>query len=498
MKRGLLSFFVIAILGGIAEAAPWESLPPDHWAYLEIRWLQVQGYLRDLNPSQAPYRRGEIARALQKDPQPNSGVAAERFQLLENEFDPDMSPSTRWQGFAGGRLIIGAEGLYGQTTRSAGYGVTNIGIGNHRLGVFTSQRGDRDLAENPEYSGKKWNNLTGFTESAYAVYTAARWELMLGRDHLAWGPGSDHLLLNDSPRGGDRIAFKVHWNWGQFTGFIGQVSGFTDTSNHQQDRYLSGHRLDIMPWPWLQFGLSETILWSGSPRLGFMNPFLPYYGELVNENSDGNGLLSFDFNAWVIPGTQFFGEILLDDIQLENKKPKDLEPPLWGWLIGGRWAGLEGLWGAELYYQGVTNRTYNAEDPRLRYQNYGLPLGSDLGNDGDLLRAQLSCWPAARIRIDGFGQMRRRGEGRVNAVYDTSYTNYTIQQGYSEPFPTGIVEKTQTLGLSFSVLPNSSFQAQGVFGYDWINNAGNVADLKTEGVWGRITLGMWFERVIRF
>jgi len=31
----------------------------DHWAYGEIRWLQVEGYLKILNPSAGIYRRGE-------------------------------------------------------------------------------------------------------------------------------------------------------------------------------------------------------------------------------------------------------------------------------------------------------------------------------------------------------------------------------------------------------------------------------------------------------
>lgn len=498
MKRGLQLLIIIAVLGGAAWAAPWESLPPDHWAYPEIRWLQVQGYLRDLNPSQIPYRRGEVARALQKGPQPKSGLAAQRFQLLEAEFAPEMSPSRRWKGFAGGRLFAGADGLHDQSTRSAGYGVTDIGVGRDNFGIYTAQRGDRDLAADPLYSGKKWNDLTGFTESAYLAYTAVRWEVMLGRDHQAWGPGPDHLLLNDSPHGWDRIAFKFRWNWGQFTGLIGQVSGFTDSTNHQQNRYLSGHRLEVTPWNWLRLGLSETILWSGSLRLGYMNPFLPYYGELVNENSDGNGLVGFDVNAWLPAGAQAFGEILVDDIQLEHKTSKDLEPPSWGWLIGGRWAGIDGRLGAEVYYEGATNRTYNAEDPRLRYLNYGLALGSDLGNDGDLLRAGASCWPLARLRLEGFGQIRRQGEGRVSAIFDTTYRNYTIQQGYSEPFPSGVVERTKTIGMEFAFLPVPMIQAQGILGYDWINNAGNVADVKDEGAWGRITLGLRLERLVQF
>jgi len=46
-----------------------------------------------------------------------------------------------------------------------------------------------------------------------------------------------------------------------------------------------------------------------------------------------------DLNAYPMKGLQAYGELLLDDIQIERKVPKDLEPTEWGWLIGLRWAG---------------------------------------------------------------------------------------------------------------------------------------------------------------
>ncbi len=496
MKRKLTGLLILALLAAGAVAAPWETVPPDHWAYAEIRWLQVEGYLQDLNPSVIPYRRGEIAAALVASRRPEGRIARARFELLEREFSAEASPPSRWSFFGGGRLTAGIESARGQSGREAGYAVLQYGAGNSWMGVYSSQRGDRDLAENPYYAGKKWNDITGFTEAAYVVLTGKRWEVKLGRDHLAWGPGTDHLILNDGPRGIDQFSFRVRWRWGQFSALVGQLSDEADSTGERSSRFLSGHRLEVLPWPWLRVGLSETLLFTGGVRLGSMNPFLPYYGELVNENSEGNGLLGLDVSVYPAPHWQAYGEILLDDVQLENKTPKDLEPAEWGWLIGGRWAGGDGFLGAGISYQGITNRTYNAAQTRYRYTNYGSLLGSDLGNDGDRLHLEVSCWPAVQLRLQGFFEYQRQGTGEVYASFDSSYLNYTIEQGYSEPFPTGIVERTSTLGLGVWAWGNPHLQFDGTLAYNWIGNAGNISGIKDEGWQGRATLNVRLEHLL--
>lgn len=473
-------------------AAPWETLPPDHWAYEEIRWLQVAGFLRELNPSHKPYTRGEIATALQANSRPVPESAAGRYRLLEAEFAPEMRTLGGWHVFAGARAFAGLEATHGQSSREAGYGVISGGVGNPRLGVYTALRADRDLVENDAYRGKIWNNIAGLTESAYFVIIGneQRWDLKLGRDHRYWGPGDDHLILNQGARGLDQISFRIRWKWGEFTSLVGQVDDFEESTGDRLSRFLSGHRLEFLPWSWLRLGLSETLLFDGGIRLGSMNPLLPYYGELVNESSAGNGFLGLDAVAYPYPGLETFGEFLLDDVQIEKKTSADLEPPEWAWLLGFRWAASNGLLGVGASYSGVTNRTYNALEPQYRYLNYGLPLGSDLGNDADRLRLEISCWPEARLHVKGFWEYARQGEGGVTAPFDTSYMNYTLDEGYTESFPTGIVQKTHTLGFAFSILPHRFLQAEGWIGHEWVENALHIADQRDEGFKGRITLNV--------
>jgi hypothetical protein len=445
-----------------------------------------------LDPSEKPYTRGEIAAGLRRENPPGGDPAKGMFALLEREFLSDRRTDAGWRYFAGGRIFAGMEGYHGSAGREAGYGVLQAGVGNARLGVFTALRADRDLAENPQYTGKIWSDFAGLTQQAY--FTAAgqdqRWTLVLGRDHLWWGPGDDHLLLNVNPRGLDQVRFNARWRWGSFTALIGQINDFEDSTGTRINRFLSGHRLEVRPWEYLRIGLAETLLFTGGVRFGSMNPFLPFYGELVNENSEGNGLISLDFIAYPSAGTEIYGEILLDDIQLERRDSADLEPTEWGWLIGGRWIGMNGLLGVGVCYQGITNRTYNALDPRYRYLNYGFPLGSDLGNDGDLLQCELTVQPDARMRLNAFWRYRRQGEGSVTAPFDTTYLSYTLDEGYGEPFPTGVVEKTHTVGLEVSFLPDPRFRFEGWIGRDWIDNAGHISGEEADGFEGRATVSV--------
>jgi hypothetical protein len=120
-----------------------------------------------------------------------------------------------------------------------------------------------------------------------------------------------------------------------------------------------------------------------------------------------------------------------------------------------------------------------------------------LGNDADRLHLDVSCWPDPRLHLNAFWEYCRSGEGGVTAVFDTSYLSYTVEEGYSEPFPTGTVERTNTIGLEISALPHPFIQVEGWIGHDWIKNYGHVPDLEEEGFRGRITLNLHLEHFIR-
>jgi hypothetical protein len=117
-----------------------------------------------------------------------------------------------------------------------------------------------------------------------------------------------------------------------------------------------------------------------------------------------------------------------------------------GSLVGGQWAdpgGVDGITlGAE--YAQVRHRTYNQPNLWNRYLHRNQPVGYR-GNDLEDLTVELRGWLARTLRGRMVWRQSRQGEGRITDPWTTPWMAYTVEQGYHEPFPSGVVERTRTL-----------------------------------------------------
>jgi len=85
----------------------------------------------------------------------------------------------------------------------------------------------------------------------------------------------------------------------------------------------------------------------------------------------------------------------------------------------------------------------------------------------------------------------RKGEGRIEKEFDKPWMNYTVEEGYSEPFPTGIVEKTNTGKVEILYQPSANWRAFFLAKYSDIKNANNLSGI-TESGWF-LRAGVWLE-----
>ena len=137
----------------------------------------------------------------------------------------------------------------------------------------------------------------------------------------------------------------------------------------------------------------------------------------------------------------------MDDIQLEKTGPGDLEPSEIGWIAGSNWADLFNISGLTINveYAGVTNRTYQPPNTWETFIHRNVPLGHPLGNDFDRIDMSISKWFMSSIWLKLGFAYTRNGEENLLTPFNTPWDEYTVDEGYSEPFPTGIVEKTFSL-----------------------------------------------------
>jgi len=319
---------------------------------------------------------------------------------------------------------------------------------------------DPYATESSNYIGNKWRGLSGYTEQAYMLWRPSflrnqsiETRIIAGRGYLANGPGRKGGLLFSStyrPMDQVRLEFSAkRFAFQSMTAKLDPVNG--------SNRYLSMHRLTLF-FKNLQVAVNEASLYSGVNRnveWAYLNPFLFYHGEQMNgPNLDCNTLGSVDFyyagNKWGL-----YAELLIDDIQLDKEEPGDLEPNEIGGLLGIDIAdpfGLSGLYvGCE--YAAVTNRTYKTTNVAEYFLHRNAPIGYPLGSDLDRLNFNIKKY-VGKWQAIGELDVIRQGEGEMHVAFDMPWMNFSVKEGNSEPFPTGIVEKSVDLGLELRYFPN--------------------------------------------
>ncbi len=341
--------------------------------------------------------------------------------------------------------------------------------------------------EDPEYIGKEFRNLFAFTEQSYLDF---RWnwvQAKFGRDFMQVGPGrSGQLLISDNSRTFDMYQVRLGERLLQFSfwGFFLNRRSIKDPLllplSPRANRYLNGHRLSLNIKDKLFIGMSEVIIYGGPNQgweLGYINPFQLYYGYTVNKNGvNANSFYDLDWDLYFIPNLEIYGEILIDDIQVDEKKPGDLEPNEYGFLLGVQWAN-SGIPGTILNgeYVQVRNRTYNVPtNDWEKYLHRNKVIGYYLGNNFVRYGISSSFWLRPDSRIGLLANYVRQGEGSIAGEFNTDYLNYTVEEGYDEPFPFGIIEKHLQLGGSVFFKPHRLGHITIDVAYNNFDNYGHV------------------------
>jgi len=142
-------------------------------------------------------------------------------------------------------------------------------------------------------------------------------------------------------------------------------------------------------------------------------------------------------------------------------------------------------------YVRITNRTYNTPSPWEKFLNYNRPIGYLLGNDFDRWEFNINHWFAEDLQVSlGFERIRR-GEGMIEKEFDTPWMNYTVEEGYSEPFPTGIVEKTNAGKIGILYQPSVNMRAYLFAKYSQVENVDNLSGVTDSGWF--LKAGFWYE-----
>lgn len=480
MNKFLLLFniFLVFFIPSSLYAQNQSTIPAYHWAYPYLSELRLQGYFEELNTLQQPYTQAQVILSLLKlQQQIKEGVVKPSVQeqwlidLLLHEFkkskkSDDQKRLTIEPGIWADESIIHVEKdtkFYTQLRSRMGFGLGD------KLYFYNGVRLDQSLLDDSTYIGEKWRGFAGYTEQAYLRFTNDdlrmtnyKFRLTIGRDFLNWGAGkTGRLLFSDHASPLDLLSVSFQYKGLQFTAVAADLDHWmladslvkqyhTSTAN----RFLSAHRLTVNFKNKLYLGLTEALLYGGpnsSWELKYHNPILYYHGELLNKGGyDGNGFLYLDFDWYPWRNWEFYGEILIDDFQLEKKVSGDLEPNEIGMILGFQhsdWFGLHGsLLGLE--YVRVANRTYNSGHEWEKFVHFNRPIGYYLGNNFDRWNLIIKYLPKKHWQVNFEFDYLRKGEGSILDPWDTPWVNYSVSEGYHESFPCGIMEKSMAANFN--------------------------------------------------
>lgn len=496
----LLPALLLSAAPAIGAGSRVEDIPVDSWIYDALFELSAHTPLPELLLHTRPLARGEVADALARlngEREALTPGAAIVYNRLRQEFAEELAAADPIRGEH--RLRLGG----GPTARADQF---RHGLAENRIGVdlipaFTVAeaiavrlriRFDSDARSDSQFHGKHWkDNFSAWVEQSVLTARWKRLTVAFGREYWRWGPSPhDAMLMSDHspPFNGLRLQYRAgNWSYAFHATPLDQM--FVFASDYAEgsfteglaDRYLVAHRLNWKPWPNLEVAASEVMVFGGFDRRfewNYLNPFLPYYWEQLNESANDNPLWNLELSWRARPGLRLYGEWLIDDFQIDFES----EPQQIGVLIGGLWspAPLRGRLSLNAEYQRINTYVYGQGQPWNRYfhhrDNDGavIGIGSNLGTDADRISIQPLCHLSPRLDLRGDFHYIRRGANRISDPQKSGVPKGT-------PFPSGTVEREWRLAIGPRWQQGGHLVAWALVGYDDIDNVGHVDGARRSG-----------------
>jgi len=502
---GTTSLWLIPALTGGAllqgqQASPY--VPLDDWTMPYVEHLIATRVIQDPAPLTRPLRRADVLRALAAvDTLHLSPATTATLRRLRAAFASDPAgPHFRVAGGVGAaaanyarRDPLAAIDSTGPRQSGAGHGTAGgdltLELGTDHVIATTHLQLDTRLKYDPDWFGKKDRAIAGRTAEAYLD---AQWkfaEVFFGRLDRNWGPpGIAGLLLSANPYGLDHFAVTLGSAKLQFQALATQLDD-RDSSNAVVHRFMMQHRLRLVPGRW------AVALWEGTVLAGRDRSFEPWYLNALNSgileqwNNGGNvnSFVGLDFERRA--RVSAFGQLMLDDIQVDRSGATDQKPVSYALTVGARGVIGAAATGWRLYYTRVTNLTYRNEDSLQVPLYHSLVTGRNF-DDYDQLTGTLALLPRAGLLLTPEITYLRQGEGDPRLPHPDVSAYPTTPVIFA-----GVVERTLRLALAGSYAPSARVGLSFDVGVHRISNFQHASGDTRTRVLGRLSLSYRLQRV---
>ena len=292
--------------------------------------------------------------------------------------------------------------------------------------------------------------------------------LTAAKDFINWGYGSGGLLvLSSKAPSFPYIKLDLHpTNWLSFNYFhawlnsrvIDSTETYKSLRNGSQysrtiyrKKYLASHTLTIRPAKGISLMLGESVVYSDNLEIAYLFPLMffraaDHYLSGNNNNAGANSQFFFGFNLRnIIPKTEIYGSIIVDEIRLQDIFSKELQRNQAGYTIG--------LNNYDLFisnlkltaeYTRIQPFVYRHYIPTQTYESDNYLMGHWIGHNADLLYLNIEYKLMRGLSSQFYMQFMKKGEdGTVDA-------QYTLP---SKPFLFGLNKLMKVYGMKFKYEP---------------------------------------------
>jgi hypothetical protein len=479
---------LVALLVAAASsplAAQTESnryLPINSWTTPYVEHLIRAGVLRGLDPLTRPLKRADVARAVAAvDTTDLPASLKGNLRLLAQELE-ERPDTVRWtleaqvaaQGASDpSRWTVRPErensGLFWQGGLTGSLEFPHVAL-------VTSPYFDTRLRRDTQFVGKKDRFIAGDNAEAYVTASWKYADLFFGIEPRNWGPPEvEGLILSTSPYPYDHMFIRL----GPRRFRIEMIATRLDNlpmwdSGGLANRFLSVHRLVVMPSDRFAFALSEAALYAaqGPPYRDFepwfLNPVNLWDLFSVNYQGSNNELWALSASYQTGGSLRLAGQLYADDIQLDRKTPHDKKPEELGYTLSVTGGALRGSASWSALYTRVDALDYRTAANEEQYSLRGVGLARD-HSDYDQWTLRATWAPVARALIGPEITYLRQGQGDFRLRYppDSAFSDTLILH-------TGVVERTLRVAAQGSWSPTPGLDFSFDVGRHFVWNANHV------------------------
>lgn len=466
--RILVTCVLVAWVWRCPGALTCPTEPTDSWVYPYLYELRLRETTQRIFVSTGPYQRLETAAWLRGRGQPASGVRSVwLLDMLEREFKDEAGVLDAGSGWTGDLRVkalaeTGSKGLGDVLGRFAYY--SPLG-----LCFWTSVRMSVNGQELHKLETKVWaDRARASVDYAGLAFRKNGFFISLKRDEVSWGADRRMgLLFSGTAPAFDMLSIGYRSGPVGFTSFHTQLRpGRDEDADDGVRRFVSAHRLEVLPNEHVSFSISEAVLYGGIHRTFepvYLNPLTVFYADQWNSEWNDNILIGGDFSLLFPKHAEIRGEIMIDDFQYDfGSEPHEFGAGLCVTAINP-FHPRASLVGASYYH--VRNQTYGHFIALNRFVHEGQVMGYPGGPDGDRFAFWLTLASPESMVWKGEYVFRRRGEGRATDVQEKT--------GPRVDFPSGLVETGHVVGFEVAWRPSHAWLLGARAEYLHMQNAEN-------------------------